>query len=407
MTIIFLFFQVEHSLDQYIDLFFSFSNPILFLLLFLFIFIAILFLTSRNIIRPMKLKHEQEKVKHKEEKVKLELEKARLSAMFAELDPDPLVRIDANGIITSCNNSAKRLLGLQKLDGMYVFDVIKKIIYNPREIIERQEKIDHIEIINGRHYSVHTKGIRDLKFVQIYFHDITKEKEDEKKLENYQQKLRELSRDIQSKTEAERRRIAAELHDSVGQQLSLLKLKAQQISSEEASNNGKEQADILEIVDNITNEVRSILYQLKPKILDELGLGAAITSLIDRVRDETGINGSVDLIGNAVRFYPEYELNIFRVIQESVNNIIKHSKADEFSVQLIYIKEKLRIIVTDNGIGFNYTSESNSKIKRGYGLINMYERIESLGGQLKIDSNPDQGTIVLLEIPKLKEVRND
>lgn len=394
------FLQVDHTLDQYIDLLFSLNNPLLYLILFIFLFITILLLTSRNVIRPMKQKHEQEKVK-------LELEKVRLTALFAELNPDPLIRINEKGIITSCNKSAQQLLGVEILEGKFVFDILQQIEFDTEELIERQNKISHFEVLNNRHYSVHIEGIKDLKFAQIYFHDITEQKETETKLKDYQQKLRELSRDINSKTEEERRRIAAELHDSVGQQLSLLKIKAQQISFKKSDGENNNQIDLLKTVDDITGEVRAILYQLKPKVLDELGLGAAIASLVETVKNETGINGSVDLSGDAIRFYPEFEINIFRVVQEAVNNIIKHSKADEFSVQLIYMQNNLRIIVTDNGNGFDQSGESSGKLMHGYGLINMHERAESLGGKIKIDSNPNEGTMILLDVPTIKEVKND
>ena len=375
------------------NLFLSFSNPVLFLLLFLLIFLILLVLTSRNIINPLKRKHFQEKRE-------LEFQNARLSALFAELDPDPLVRIDPNGKIIHFNDSASILLNEKNLRNMNIGDIIRNITFNPGELIENDYMLQHQEKITDKYFAITIKGIKFLNIAQIYFHDVTERKKNEDDLKTYQQKLRDLSLDIQNTTEEERKRIAGELHDSVGQQLSLLKLKVQQVP--ETANGNRE--DLLNTVDAITNEVRAILYQLRPKILDELGLAAAVTSLVEKINSESKIKGSVSFTGVDFRYDQKIEMNIFRVIQEALNNVLKHSKATEYFIQIISKEDSIKIIITDDGVGFEMQDKNKAG---GYGMINMKERVESLNGTIKIDSNIDEGTVIIVEIKNVKETVDD
>lgn len=383
--------QNEITLDQAIDAVTSLSNPLIYILLFIIIFITLLILTSRNIINPMKKKHV-------EEKRELEFKTARLSALFAELDPDPLIRIDNKGKIIHFNDSAAELLAQSSLKNMNIGEIINLADFNASDLINNDSSLRHMEKIGDKYFAITIKGIKFLNIAQIYFHDITERKKYEDDLKTYQQKLRNLSRDIQTKTEEERKRLAGELHDSVGQQLSLLKLKVQQVSH----GFKEKEDDLLNTVDGITNEVRSILYQLRPKVLDELGLGAAVTSLVERINNESGIKGDVSIVGRDNRYIPHIEINIFRIIQEALNNIIKHSGANEFFIQMILKDDSLRIIISDDGIGFNQADKSN-----GYGMINMRERIESLNGKIKIDSTVNEGTVIIVDLKNIRDAEDD
>jgi signal transduction histidine kinase len=340
------------------------------------------------------------KKKHLEEKHALEFKNARLSALFAELDPDPLIRIDETGKIIHFNDSASLLLNEANLKNMNIGEILQKISFDPAEVILEDKSIQHQEKIGDKFFTITIKGIKFLNIAQIYFHDITERKKYEDDLKNYQQKLRDLSRDIQNKTEEERKRIAGELHDSVGQQLSLLKLKVQQVS---ANANGKKE-ELLNTVDAITNEVRAILYQLRPKILDELGLGAAVTSLVESINEETNIKSSIRFTGNDLRYNPAIEMNLYRIIQEALNNIIKHSHATEYFIQILFREDSIKTIISDDGVGFELNGELKSP---GYGMINMKERIESLNGTIKIDSNLGEGTVIIVELKNVRETVND
>ena len=391
--LIIVLYQYNQSTDQYLRLFFSLDNPLLFILLFLIIFLTLIVLTSKKIITPIRQKHF-------EEKKDLELKNARLSALFAELDPSPLIRINPEGQIIHFNDSAASVLKDNTLKSKNINLILREIKFDAAELILNNRSINHTEKIGENYFSINIKGISFLNIAQIYFHDITQRKAYEEQLKKYQENLRKLSRNIQMKAEEERNRIAAELHDSVGQELSLLKLKVQQFNSE--ANNRQE---LLRSVDNITNEVRSILYQLKPKVLSELGIFAAVTSLIEKLNSEIPIVGFVSIVGNEKRFQDDFEINLFRVIQEAINNIIKHSKASEYGIHLIFKHDSLRVIISDDGIGFELNTDSNSL--NGYGFINMKERIECLNGSIKIDSTLNQGTSILIDLPTISELKND
>ena len=156
-----------------------------------------------------------------------------------------------------------------------------------------------------------------------------------------------------------------------------------------------------DLFEGTIKDLRSVIYDLKPKILDEMGLAAALTYLCDSVSSESNIEGKIDITGHEKRVDFKYELAIYRAVQECLNNIIKHSQAEHFNVQLIQSDERIRVIISDDGVGFDADQKSKKHsipAKSGFGLLNISERISSLKGTFKIDSN-SSGTVVIIEIP--------
>jgi signal transduction histidine kinase len=348
------------------------------------------------------------KERYLREKRELELQNARLYALFAELDPDPLVRINNAGEIINCNESAKILSKDGNVIGKNISEIVAGHTLDHKELIENDKTFIMEEKILGRFYMIHYRGIKYLGIAQIYFHDVTERKLYEEKLEQYQQRLKELSHNIQTKAEEERYRIAKELHDSIGQHLSLLKLKMQgaDITSDRIKDQRKE---LTRDVDSIINEVREISYKLKPKVIDELGLAPAVASLIDSINTQSSLKGELSVLGSERRYEKSVEINLYRIIQEAINNVIKHSRATEFSIQLIYGEETIKMIISDNGIG---TGEE--QIGKGLGFLSMRERAEAFGGTLKLDFAPGAGTTIITEIPNIiteipnkAELKND
>lgn len=335
-----------------------------------------------------------------EEKRNLELESARLMALFAELDPDPVIRIDSTGTIIENNVAAKEVFSVTDLKGKNICELLPSIFTNGIENVIYQTKT-YTEQIDKKHYSILVRGNTDLKVAQIYFRDITGLKDYEKKLLNYQSKLKNLSEHLQSLIEEERIKIARGLHDGIGQNLSLMRIRLSKMMDESPNvDNIDNYSQLMSHLDEIIKEVRTISYSLRPKTLEEMGLWIALKTLINKVAKETGMSCEFNVVGQETRFDEKRELTIYRVIQESINNIAKHSKGTNFSVQIINSENILRIIISDNGVGFDV--EKTFKEKSGMssmGLLNIKERIESCSGNLKIDSNTNTGTMIVAQIP--------
>ncbi|RMD50341.1 MAG: sensor histidine kinase, partial [Ignavibacteria bacterium] len=185
----------------------------------------------------------------------------------------------------------------------------------------------------------------------------------------------------------------SELHDSIGQKISLLKMKLQsdELPPDELEN-------VYKTIDELISEVREISRELKPQFLKESGLSTALSSLIKRLNELSDVKGEFDIHGEIPRMDYEKELALYRVVQECINNILKHSHANEYSVQAMYKDEKLSIMVVDDGEGFDFNKIMDNSDNAGFGILNMQERIENIGGEIVFNSEKGSGTIVKIDL---------
>jgi len=224
---------------------------------------------------------------------------------------------------------------------------------------------------------------------------LLKTRELETKLLESEQKFSSLSFHLHDQIEKEKKRIGMELHDNIGQNLLLVNLK---LKNTRDNYEGFKQniSEVQTALDLAIKDLREVMYDLRPRALEELGLYAAVSSLSSKMSNTFNIKGSVDCSGVPARLDINNELYLYRIIQESLTNILKHSYASEFHVQFIYANDKLRILISDNGVGFDTEKIFSSK---GYGLINMRERIKYLKGKMEIESDNQSGTLLLFELP--------
>ncbi len=380
----------EQQLKEYTRLFFSFNNPIFYSIFLVIVVLVLIYIFFKYVVLPLQRSHELEKKE-------LELKNSKLMSLFAELDPDPVLRINTVGIIIFCNAAAQKLLTLNLPEGKHISEIMPKIKFDVANYIQKDKSKSFSTKINNHYYAVLFRGISSLNIAQIYFHDYTEKKIYEKRLLHYNQKLRELSNSLQDKLEGEKRRIAGGLHDGIGQNLLLMKLKLQNLQDNLPR---QEKDDVKKIIDSLEKtiaDLKNIILDLKPRILEEMGLIPALRTLCHRISVETSINGTVDFSGLEERLNSKTEVAIYRIIQEALNNIIKHSGANEFNIQLINTDNILRLMISDDGRGFAEKDKINS---RGIGLMNMRERVENMKGSFKIDSDIGKGTLLVFEIPK-------
>jgi signal transduction histidine kinase len=196
--------------------------------------------------------------------------------------------------------------------------------------------------------------------------------------------------------EEERRRIAKELHDGIGQTLSAIKLNYNALTT---NANGSDQLTefkkLEKMLDSASIEVRSISHQMMPVELEQFGLVPAIESMLELNLAKTPIRFSFEHNGFEGRFGTQIELALYRVLQELVNNVIKHSKANLLNVQLLKLANHLVFIVTDNGVGFDVEAQE----KKGIGLLNIAGRIDGINGHLHYESIPGNGTTITIRTP--------
>ncbi len=371
------------ELNEYIKLLFNLNDPIYYSILFVVIVFMLIYIIFKHIVFPLQKKH-------LDETNALELKNARLMALFAELDPDPVIRTDINGKIIYTNDSAKHLVKKGDITGKLINEIIPQIDIPVIDYINTDKSSSFLFGTESGNYSVLFRGISSLKIAQLYFHDITEKTENEKKLKNF-------SGSLQNKIEQERQRIAAELHDSIGQDLLLLKMNLiNNYNSSIKNGNGQEYyKDSIESLQKIIAELNVILFDLMPTTLKEMGLGPSLASMVNKITATGYINGSLNIIGLNERLNEKLEINIYRIIQEALSNIIKHSNAKEFSIQFINRNNRIKILISDDGSGIPESIENSA----GFGLINIRERVEYFNGIFKIDTSRKNGTLLVMDIP--------
>lgn len=190
----------------------------------------------------------------------------------------------------------------------------------------------------------------------------------------------------------ERRRVAGDLHDSVGQILSAVKINLSSLQSTVQQENSARYENIMNMVDGACKEVRAISHNMMPNSLLRSGLVAAIKEFINQI-DSDVLKVRLDTTGLNQRLDHNTEMVLYRVIQECVNNVIKHAQANTLEIQIIKDQEGISVTIEDDGIGFDNTLQ-----KDGIGLANLKTRIDFLKGQLDIQSSPGKGTLIAIFI---------
>ena len=218
-----------------------------------------------------------------------------------------------------------------------------------------------------------------------------------------QDALQIFSRQLIEAQEDERRRIARELHDQIGQVLTAVKMNlytVQQVCS--SSETRSYVKDNIEAVDEALRMVRDLSVDLRPPVLDDLGLATAIRWYVDRYTRRTGLNVAVviDLPDENERFSRELETACFRIAQEALTNVVRHANAQHVLVQLEKEGSVLFLTIKDDGVGFDFDCLRQREPRATtLGLVSMHERAHAAGGIIYIDSKPRQGTEIRRSIP--------
>lgn len=344
-----------------------------------------------------------------------ELETGKLAAIV-ESSTDAIISKTLNAKITSWNRAAERMFGYtaDEAVGHSITMLIPEDRLNEEaEILHRirnNETVEHYETVRKRKdgqlidVSLTISPIIDSKGIVIGASKIARDVTGQKAAAAAVRES-EIMRSIVDAQESERHRIARDLHDHLGQQLTALRFKLEAIKTKAAGqpellaeiDEGREQASRIDL------DINFLSWELRPTELDTLGLRDALGSFVREWSASHGIaaefHSSESKNG---RLSPEIETNLYRIVQEGLNNILKHAKATKVSVLLENRSSDTLLIIEDNGIGFDLDADVKKKRDRkggGLGLVGMRERTALLGGTLEIETNPGKGTSVFARIP--------
>jgi signal transduction histidine kinase len=198
--------------------------------------------------------------------------------------------------------------------------------------------------------------------------------------------------------EAQVKRIASALHDESGQLLAVVHIKLEEVARNMPAEVRERLQEVRQVVDQIESQLRRLSHELRPPVLDDHGLLAALENLASVVRSRTGLRIVVE---NTVstRLPKKIETVFYRVIQEALTNAAKHSRAHDVKVRLWREPETAYCCIEDDGIGFDASAVIAGKAPRGLGLAGIRERLQTLGGGCEIESAPGKGTKINIRVP--------
>jgi len=212
--------------------------------------------------------------------------------------------------------------------------------------------------------------------------------------------------------EEERKRIAREIHDGPAQSLANIVLRTEiaerMLIKQEFVMVQEELVDLKGQVRSGLEEIRKIIFNLRPMALDDLGLVPTLRKFTQDFEEKTKIHTVFELIGKDTRMPSAMEAAIYRLVQEAFTNALKHASASHVMLEINYQPQHISLVIQDNGVGFNSDLiEQDATRNAHFGLVGMRERIELIEGRMDIDSNPGRGTKIIIDIPTTAESRKE
>lgn len=295
--------------------------------------------------------------------------------------------------------------GMNDAIGKTIFDFAPNIeqfwldLYGEIAVTGEPKRIQHEARELDRFFDVYAFRIGEPgeNRVAVIFNDITEKRHSEKIARD-----REILRGLVGTQERERKRIARDLHDELGQLLTGLRLKLETIrkmcSDEEGLDKIVDEAQ--EIAKRVDDGVDFLAWELRPAALDDLGLHSALSKFVKEWSRYSGVNAELLVSGSKkIRLEPDVETHLYRIAQEALNNVHKHAKAKHVEVSLERRGDLVVLIVSDDGKGFDPEKKKKNGNSDGIGLIGMCERAEIIGGDIEVESARGKGTTIYVRVP--------
>jgi len=337
---------------------------------------------------------------------------------LVEASLDPLVTIDADGRITDLNNATASVTGLgrEKMIGSdfssfftepdkahdgYLEVFAKGFIRDfPLAIRHSSGKITNV-LYNA---SLYRNEAGEIQGVLANARDISERLEAEQEILRNNEMLRSITSELVMTEERERRRIAVDLHDHIAQTLAITKLKLDILMDQvKGSDSAKSLDDIINMINRAIAQTRSLMTDLSPSVLYELGLTEAMEWLSEQMHDHYGLKVIFKNDPKIQNIDMDLQVFLFRSTRELLLNVVKHAHAREVYIILQKLTGKISVTVKDNGIGFDLNVMDNPVSRTGgFGLLSIRERLNHIGGTFEIESQKAQGTSIRLLVPEQK-----
>jgi len=327
--------------------------------------------------------------------------------------------VDKYAYLAECNDTMARFYGHPRVDDIVgwrlnelaptsmppITNSIELFINSNYRLLNfESSRVDTQELT--RYYSSNLIGIiiNDM-LLRIWGvqRDRTDQKTAELELERSHQQLRSLSAHLQSLRERERTDLARELHDTLGQPLTSIKIDVSLLQKKLATaapttfgSVSEKFNEVSELLDQTIASVKALSTELRPGVLDKFGLVAAMEWQCEEFSRRSGIECRCNVPGKELSLATEVSTALFRILQEALTNVVRHSQADQVRVDLTLDESTVSLTIADNGVGI---TQAEIRSPTSLGLLGMRERVEFLGGNLTIDGKPGAGTIVRVRTP--------
>lgn len=322
---------------------------------------------------------------------------------------------DRKGRITYANESSERLFGYQpgELMGVSIEAVVPGAAYSERKrqvatlpsglAAAPQEREQNLLRRDGTLFCAEVgwslmRGQKDPVAV-TFISDVTARKESEARVAAYEENLRQMAFDTVLAEERQRRRLAADLHDHVGQGLALALLRLTNLKESIPPERANDLKAGLEFISQALTDIRELTFELSPPVLYDLGLPAALGWLGEKLQDQHQLQVSVEFDQPFPRINDETAGILFRATRELLTNVVKHAKTSQASVSLHHDDSSLTVTVEDPGAGFDASRLKSDEATASFGLFSVREQMKRLGGSLEITSTPGAPTKISMRIP--------
>lgn len=365
---------------------------------------------------------QREVVERRETEKLLRESEERYRAIF-EQAADSIVLFDAEtGEMVEFNDKTCQTLGYSREEfrklKIPAFEVsesakdvarhIKKIVKGDSDAFESRHRTKDGRILDIL-VSARAINVGGRKFIQGIWRDITERKRAEERLLVYQGQLRSLASELSLSEERVKRRMATDVHDNIGQNLAMAKIKLESLGKSVLSAGLAESlAEISQLIAQAIESTRTLTFELSPPVLYELGLGAALEWLVRNMRTQHGVSAEFNDDGQSKPLEHNILVLLFQAVRELLVNVAKHAQAHRVIVSARRIGDSIHISVEDDGVGFD-TSHARYEgyESEGFGLFSIRERLSHLGGHLDVESRAGQGTVATLVAPIGCDDEND
>ncbi len=327
--------------------------------------------------------------------------------------------MDLDGHIVFCNDAMCRITGydrsalvgsnirtlMKTVDSSKLHDTLQWVLKSGEPALATELELTDKDG-QPRHVELSVSLIKDVSGQAGGFRgiarDVTQRKQANLKLVSYQRRLRSLAGELAQAEERERRRIAIDLHDGVGQYLAACKLRLSSMLEPRRRPDPETGQQVMKLLEQAIQDTRSLTARLSPRILHELGLEAALEWLAQNCRERFGLECSFEHDGNKRLLDDDLRTTLFRAASELLLNTAKHARARRAWINLGQEGDLLRLVVADDGVGFNY-AEALERRSSGLGLFSLRERLEVVGGRMEVESPLGGGTQATLWVPMIDD----